>query len=285
MSRASQSTPRPKLKTRAPRAAAALRQPFELWRVAVERRRPARFETEKDFRLRVGDRLDRAEVLDVDGRDRRHQRHVRPHHARKRRDFARMIHADLEHAEADACGHARERQRHAPVIVIGGGGGVGRADAGEHRAQHLLHGRLADRAGHRNNPRPRARARSDAQPFHGLERVVDRERRAETGEPPGPFARHDGRGSPGIEGASDVIMAVVRVALDGEEKIAGLKRATVDRDAADNLAQRRARRGAECGRQFGFSPQRRHAASASAARASSASENGSVVSPTIWPNS
>ena len=29
-----------------------------------------------------------------------------------------------------------------------------------------------------------------------------------------------------------MIMAVVRVALDGEEKIAGLKRAAVDRDAA-----------------------------------------------------
>src|SRR5208282_495605 len=153
------------------------------------------------------------------------------------------------------------------------------------RAQHLLDGRLADRASHRDNLRPRPRASGGPQPFHRLERVLDRERGAESGKPIRPLARHNRGGGAGIEGASDVIMAVVRVALDGEEKIAGLKRAAVDRNAADGLAQRRARRGAERGRQFGWAPQRRHAASASAARASSASENGSVVSPTIWPDS
>ena len=198
-------------------------------------------------------------------------------------DFARVIHADFEHGEAGARGHARKRQRHAPVIVVRSRRGVGRAEASEHRAQHLLHGRLADRAGHRDDARPRPRASGDAQPLHGLQRVLDRESGAETGEPACPLARDDGRRGAEIEGAGDVIVTVMRLALDGEEKIAGRKRAAVDRDAAGRLAHGRARRGAERSRQLGFSPQRRHRASASAARASSASENGSVLSPTIWP--
>ena len=58
-----------------------------------------------------------------------------------------------------------------------------RAAASEHRAQHLLHGRLADRTGHRDDARPRPRASGDAQPLHGLQRVLDRESGAEIGEP------------------------------------------------------------------------------------------------------
>ena len=62
--------------------------------------RPARLEAEEDLGLRVGDRFDRAEMFDVDGRDRRHQRDMRPRHAGERRDLAGVVHADLEHAEA-----------------------------------------------------------------------------------------------------------------------------------------------------------------------------------------
>ena len=43
-----------------------LRQPFELRRVAVERRGAAGLEAEEDLGLGVGDRLDRAEMLDMD---------------------------------------------------------------------------------------------------------------------------------------------------------------------------------------------------------------------------
>ena len=80
-----------------------------------------------------------------------------------------------------------------------------------------------------------------------------------------------------------MIVAVVSGALDGDEEIAGLKRPAVDRNAADGRAQRRGRRGAESGRELRLTPQRGHAAALSAARASSASENGSVFAPTIWP--
>jgi hypothetical protein len=46
--------------------------------------------------------------------------HVRPHEPRQRLDLADVVHADLEHAEGAAPRHARERQGHAPVVVVGG---------------------------------------------------------------------------------------------------------------------------------------------------------------------
>ena len=49
----------------------------------------------------------------------------------------------------------------------------------------------------------------------------------------------------------------------------------------DSRAERRARDGAERRDQFGWAPKRGPRASLSAARASSASENGSVLAPTI----
>src|SRR3984957_4414025 len=44
-------------------------QALELRSVAIQDRGSVRLEAEEDLRLRVGDRFDRAEVLDVDGGD------------------------------------------------------------------------------------------------------------------------------------------------------------------------------------------------------------------------
>ena len=52
---------------------------------------------------------------------------VRPHHLHQRRDLAGMVHADLEDRKAHARRAARQRQRHAPVIVEGGRRGMGLA--------------------------------------------------------------------------------------------------------------------------------------------------------------
>src|SRR5271166_2557066 len=46
------------------------RQPLELRRAAIEHGRTPRLEAKENLGLRVCDRLDRAEMLDVDGRDR-----------------------------------------------------------------------------------------------------------------------------------------------------------------------------------------------------------------------
>ena len=212
----------------------------------------------------------------MDGGDRRHQRRVRAAHARERRDLACVIHPHLEHAEARVGRHARQRQRHAPVIVVGSGRGVGFAAGRQHRAQHLLGGRLADRTGHGDDPRLRSRARGDAQPLHRAQGVLDREHWPVAGELMRPLARHDSRRRARFEGARDMVVAVMRVAPDGDEEVARLKRPAVDRDAAHSSAQRRARGRAKRGGQFGEAPERGHRAASSAARASSASENGRI---------
>ena len=56
---------------------------------------------------------------------------------------------------------------------------------------------------------------------------------------------HDGRGGAPFERGLDVIVAVLRVALDGEEQVAGLKRARIDGDARDPHGQRSADPGIE----------------------------------------
>ena len=60
------------------------------------------------------DALEEFEMHRLDGGD---DRDVRAHHPRQRRDLAGVVHADLEDAEARARRHARQRQRHAPVVV------------------------------------------------------------------------------------------------------------------------------------------------------------------------
>ena len=67
------------------------------------------------------------------------------------------------------------------------------------------------------------------------------------------LARHDGRRSAGFEGARDMIVAVMRIALDGDEQVAGLKRAGVDGDAARGTLKRGARRPQRLG-QFRSAP-------------------------------
>ena len=58
----------------APRDAAAFCKPLELRSVAIQDRRSVRLEAEENLGFRIGDRFDRAEMLDVDGRDHRHER-------------------------------------------------------------------------------------------------------------------------------------------------------------------------------------------------------------------
>ena len=95
---------------------------------------PPRLEPEEDLRLGVGDRLERAEEFEMHRLDRGDDRDLRAHQAGERLDLAGMVHADLEHGVARALRAARERQRHAPMIVVGGDRGMGLAVARRARA-------------------------------------------------------------------------------------------------------------------------------------------------------
>ena len=92
---------------------------------------------------------------------------------RQRRNFARMVHADFDDAEARLARHPRQGQRHAPMIVVGSDGGMRRAGLRKHMPQSLFRRRLADRAGDGDDPRRRARARRDGKPFQRLQDIMD----------------------------------------------------------------------------------------------------------------
>ena len=131
----------------------------ELAIVAVEHGSAARLEAKEDFRLGVGDFLQRAEIFQMHRRDRRDDRHMRAHQFGQRRDLAGMVHADLEHRVFGARRTSGQRQRHAPMIVVGGGRGVRLAVGGEREQQRLLGRGLADRAGDGDDLGVRAGAR------------------------------------------------------------------------------------------------------------------------------
>ena len=216
------------------------REPLILRNVAIDHRRAAGLEAAEDFRLGVGNRLDRAEIFEMHRRDGGDDRDMRLHQPRQRLDLAGMVHAHLEHREARARGTARQRQRHAPVIVVGGDRGMGLARRREREPQRLLGAGLADRAGDADHLGLRARARGAgeiAQAFehvrHDQQRRVLRERVALVGG--------DDReaGAVGERGRHEFV-AVAGVALDREERLAAPDAAAVDGDAGDRSRQRAA---------------------------------------------
>ena len=146
-------------------------------------RRPPGLERGEDFRLGVGDRLDRAQIFDMRGRDCRDQRDMRAHRARQNGDFAAMVHAQLEHRERRVAGHAREAQGHAGVIVIAFDRAVDLARAGavERREQGFLDARLADRSGDCDDRRGHPLARRQAKRLKRRERISDMDIRAARG--------------------------------------------------------------------------------------------------------
>ena len=78
----------------------------ELRIVAVEHRDPTGLDPVEDLGLGVRDRGQRREEGAVNRRHVGHDRDVRAHHPRERRDFAGTVHADLKHAERAAGRHA-----------------------------------------------------------------------------------------------------------------------------------------------------------------------------------
>ena len=139
--------------------------------------------------------------------------------ARQRVDLARMVHADLEHAEADAFRHVGERQRHAPMIVERLGRGVHRAARRERKLQRLLGAGLAGAAGDGNDHRVGgARARRAAEIVQRFERIADADQ-------PLLVARRealvdDGAGRALFERGGDEGMPVAVRPADGDEALA-----------------------------------------------------------------
>ena len=126
--------------------------------VAVQEGGAFGFQAGEDLRLGVGDRGQILEVGEVRRGDAGDDRGVRADHARQGIELAGPAHAQLEDAEGRLGGHARQAERHAPVVVVARRAGVGGGLARQRPPQRLLGAGLADASGDgddlRAGPRP-----------------------------------------------------------------------------------------------------------------------------------
>ena len=165
----------------------------------------------------------------------------------QRRDLAGVVHADLDHREVGVARHPRQGQRHAPVVVEAGLGGMDPALRRQHRAQHLLGRGLADRAGHRDHARraiaPARRAPSAASAASTSGTISSGASAHALGD-----ARHQRRRRAPLERVGDEVMPVARV-LQRDEEIARLQGCGV---SIETPVAAKARGGAPAGRGLGL---------------------------------
>ena len=207
---------------------------------------------------------------------------MRPDKGNQIADFAEMIHPDFEHAIFGVARQRRQRQRHAPVIVVGRGRDMGAAQRVQGMAQNFLGGGLAGAAGDGKDFGVAAGAGGAGQIFQPALGVGDGEQAARST----PSGARDTSAAPALaaKAARDKIMAVAIVALQRHEQIAFLQGAGVDRKPVHGKARAGLAQGGAFG--FGGGPQR-HAARPPMARAaltaSSRSEKGMTLPPIYWP--
>ncbi len=247
----------------------------------VERQdgRAAGHQAVEDLGLGVGDLRHRGEELDMHRLDRGDDGDVRPHHLRQRRDLAGMVHAELEHAIAGVARHARQAERRAPLVVEVAGGGEGRREQRQHRAQRFLGAGLADAAGDGGDLGIGPAAGGAAQVLQRLHGVDHFDHRRAGGQIV--RAAMDQRaGGAALQGGGGEIVPVEGRALQRHEQVALLEAARIDRDAGHGEVARTLP--GDGGGDLGGGPERAHRTSLTGAppssaaiwRATSASSNG-----------
>ncbi len=182
-----------------------------------------------DGALLYGDSFERAEGLKMRGGDRRDHCNMRAGHTRKGRDLAGVIHADLEDGELCLRRHAGKRQRHTPVIVIGGLRRVGAALPCADGAEHFFRGSFADRASHGDDFCLCAGAGRATEIFQRGQDIGHDEQRRICWHVIGAVG-HKGGGGPFLQGLGDEFMAIAR-GFQRDEEITLGDGAGVDRDA------------------------------------------------------
>jgi hypothetical protein len=194
-------------------------------------------------------------------------------------DLSRVVHADLDHAESGVERRAGQRQRQAPVVVVGGDGGMGRAEGGQDGTHHFLGGRLADAAGDRDHLALEAGAGEAAHAGQGCQRVIDQQGPVGAGY----RAMHQGAGRALGHGIEHEVMAIAAFAHQGDEQVTRHQGAGVDGHAG--RVEGAGDRAAGGLGQVDRGPERGHAVPfpSTRARTTLASSKGMTVSPMIWP--
>src|SRR5262249_35106645 len=203
-------------------------QPRELRIVTIEHRGATALDAEEDFRLGVGDRLERAEELEVHRLDRRDDSNLRPHQLDEWLNLAGMVHANFEYRVACTLGTARERQRDAPMIVVGGERRMRLPTPRERQTQRFLGAGLADGAGDRDDLCTRARARCPRQVAQTFQDVRNDDERRTVRKLLALVGGDNRKAGARFERGRNEVVAITVIALDGEEGLAGRNCTRVD---------------------------------------------------------
>ncbi len=236
--------------------------------------------------------MDRAQALEMRGRDAGDDAHVRLRDLRQAPDLARPVHAELEDRRFLRAREAEQGEREADQVVL-------RARRAQHppraegarqdRGQHLLGGRLAVAAGHGHDARAATPAMERGQVAERGERVAHRDDAAAERPLRMRALDHD-RARAALGRVPQEVVPVVRLAADGDEELARPEAPAVGRDpreagagtqsnelpagGGEDLLQREGRRG----RLGGLA----HASLPRARRTSSRSSRWRFTVPTIW---
>ena len=108
----------------------------------------------------------------------------------------------------------------------------------EHEAQRVLGSGLADRAGDRDDAGGGSRARGAGKIFEGCKHVGHDEQRCIRRHLAALVGGHHRKAGAAFERGGNERVAVAALALDGEERFAGLDGAAVDREARDGFRHR-----------------------------------------------
>ena len=134
-------------------------------------------------------------------------RHMRLHHKAQRGDFARVVHTNLKNSELRDSGHARQGQRHAPMVVVAGNRGMGASLILQHSFQHFFGGGLANRSGDGNHLSLTARPCGPTQGNQALQNIRHNQQGCILANPIGTM-RHQSRSRPVSQGLSHKIMTI-----------------------------------------------------------------------------
>jgi hypothetical protein len=202
----------------------------EIGVVAIEDRGATRHRLE-DLGLCLRDLVDGGEVLQMHHRDRGDDRNVGPREIGQVGDLAGVVHAHLDDRVDGVRRQARERERHAPLIVQIARARMRLGLRGQGRGQHFLGAGLADAAGDTHDLRAGARAGGARQRVEGAFDIRHENHGRIRGHTVG-MPRDEGCDGAGRERLGDEVMTIEAHALDGDEEIARHERSTVDGHAA-----------------------------------------------------
>src|SRR5829696_4275307 len=183
----------------------------------------------EDLGLGLGDRLDRAEELEVHGADVGDRADLGLRDRAELSDLAPAPHRHLEHEELALRRRREHGERQADLGIVVLGTCVGAK--GKDRAGDVLHRRLPGRAGDSNHAAAELAPPCAGERLEGSQRIVDREHPAPWlggGELAGPLPIDDGAPGAGRQGPRRVLTAIGPFPAKPEEELPAQEPARVD---------------------------------------------------------